>query len=329
MPSTWHERIVRSSDGIFFINEEVHFVRHGAISTLMNTYVTTLRFLSTLLLLCSASSVTGADVWTDVRTYGNNIVGNKTLVNVVLEGEIRKGDHETLFNVLKGIPPPAHATIVLRSPGGDYNEAIKIGRLLRNARLEANIPYWRSSGPTCSPDDGFPSPKDKKNCICASACAFIFFGAAHRNGTVLGLHRPYFSASYYATLQADEASAQYQRLVKDSSEYLKEMGIAEEVQKRIFASASNDIDFLEPDYIKKYLWGWTPDIEEWVLAKCPGAAPARRSRELAEKFVTGTITAKENAEREAIYAADRKAQSCILEAGLQLRKAGYSSAFGK
>lgn len=329
MPSTWHERIVRSSDGIFFINEEVHFVRHGPISTLMNTYVTTLRFLSTLLLLCSASSVTGADVWTDVRTYGNNIVGNKTLVNVVLEGEIRKGDHETLFNVLKDIPPPAHAEIILRSPGGDYNESIKIGRLLRKAKLGANIPYWRSGGASCSPDDGYPPPKDKNNCICASACAFIFFGAVHKNGTMLGLHRPYFAPSFYSTLQPDDASAQYQRLIKDSSEYLKEMGITEEIQKRILASASNDIDFLEPEYVKKYLWGWTPDIEEWMLAKCPRAAPARRGRELSQKFAAGTITTKENAELDAILSADRNEQSCLLEASLQLRKSGYKSAFGK
>ena len=295
----------------------------------MNMFVRNVPLFAGLLACFVVSNAYSADIWTQERQYGNNIVGNKSLVNVVLEGEIKKGDYETLYNTLKELGPTKHTEVVLRSPGGDYSEGIKIGRLLRKTRISANVPSWRTNGPTCSADDGYPPPKNiKENCVCASACAFIFFGAAFRNGTVVGLHRPYFATAYFSSLSPDEAVQKYQSLVQISAEYLKEMGVGEDIQKRIMASASNDIDFLEPNYIKKYLWGWTPDIEEWILAKCPGAAPRVRTLELSQKFVAGSISNSENAELDAIFAADRKASPCVLEANAQLQQAGYKSVFG-
>jgi hypothetical protein len=273
------------------------------------------------------SNSLAAEIWMRDRSYGNEYTGVKRITDVVLEGEIEKGDYEKIYEVLKAIPPSTHVEVVLRSPGGNYAEGIKIGRLLRKARIGANVPYWRSTGPTCSADDGYPPPKEKKNCTCASACSYIFLGAAFRNGTVVGLHRPRFSPQQFSNLTPDEASIQYKMLMRDSEEYLKEMNIPEDIQKRINATASNAIDFLDPNYVKKYLWGWTPDAEEWILARCPGKAPRIRAYELSEKFAAGTISSRENAELDAIFASEKKFEACILDANKQLRISGYKAAF--
>ena len=104
----------------------------------MNMFVRNVPLFAGLLACFVVSNAYSADIWTQERQYGNNIVGNKSLVNVVLEGEIKKGDYETLYNTLKELGPAKHTEVVLRSPGGDYFEGIKIGRrpaaLLPNAQ---------------------------------------------------------------------------------------------------------------------------------------------------------------------------------------------------
>lgn len=259
-----------------------------------------------------------ADVWTNVHG---------PLVNIVVEGPIQKGDTARVSAALRAVGPGVHATVVLRSPGGDYEEGISLGRFMRKLKLMVNVPYWTTNGPACEDADGYPPPKDSANCICASACAVAFFGGARRNGSVIGLHRPYFEQTAFSKLSADEAAARYRNLTVASAAYLKEMGVPDGVQKRMLASASNDIDFLEPAYVKKYLWGWIPEIDEWILAKCPGARPRLRALELAERIAAGTASAAENAEFDEINAKDERASSCVVEAEKELRRTAFENYF--
>ena len=276
------------------------------------------------LLVLVSTAVGAADVWVVKREYPGG-----TIADVVIEGVLKKGDHDAFLKTLKDLGRGTPVTVVLRSAGGDYEEAIKLGRTFRKAKLNANVPYWRIDGPACVESDGYPPPKDPKNCLCASACAFAFFGAPFRNGTVVGLHRPYFDQPAFAQLSPDEAAERYRALAKNAHAYLSEMGVGEDVTKRIMASASNGIDFLEPDYVQKYMWGWIPEIEEWLIAKCPGTRPRVRSRELAAAQAAGAITPAEEVEYEQINAADAKASACQSAASRELRISGFDALFGE
>lgn len=271
-------------------------------------------------------SVLAAEIWTQSSDYRESGGGQRKIVNVVIEGVIRRGDYHEILSVLKEAVSTAHVEIILRSPGGDYNEAIRIGRLLRLGKLSANIPKWVDGVPTCSADDVYPTPKDvSKNCTCASACAFIYFGAAYKNGTVLGVHRPYFAQDYFSNLSSDEAAEHYRLLSKHASIYLIEMGVPQEIQKRIIATASNDVEFLDPSYLKEYMWGWIPEIDEWILAKCPSTMSARRSRELSQKFLDGVISKSESDELNSFFSANELRKKCVIDAEQSLSKAGLKA----
>src|SRR5688572_2620111 len=105
-------------------------------------------------------SVTGGGVRTD---DGHGYKLHMKSVALALRGEIKEGDYDILFNSLKlrhdmGLPV---AIIYLNSPGGDFREAMKIGRLIRKLKLTTAVGV------------GGAEPQ-----ICASACMFLMFSGS-------------------------------------------------------------------------------------------------------------------------------------------------------
>lgn len=119
------------------------------------------------------------------------------------------------------------STVFLNSPGGNLQEAIEVGRLIRQSGMRTAIGALDSSD-----FDEFDRPVDfPENGICESACAYLFMGGSERtisNGR-LGLHRFYSSER---GLSSDEAQLLSGVLV----EYLVEMG----VDARVFLAASRE-----------------------------------------------------------------------------------------
>jgi len=132
-----------------------------------------------VILLGSGSSTVHA---ADIRA------SNDELCLFKLQGEIIPGDYDRFANLIAHSHPDSlderTRTICLKSPGGSYNEALKVSELIYKSGISTLI------------EDGF---------ACFSACAIIFMAGVlpdrqipHRKlsaGGVLGFHAPYLSAT--------------------------------------------------------------------------------------------------------------------------------------
>ena len=144
---------------------------------------------------------------------------------VYIDGTITKDIADELSEMAAYIEAPA---IYLNSPGGDLQEALRIGRIIRaTGRLQTKIGTLEGVE-----KDDFGRPIDfPKNGRCESACAYAFMGGQERRlgSGKLGLHR------FYSTergLTSDEAQFLSGLLV----EYMVEMG----VDARLFLAASKE-----------------------------------------------------------------------------------------
>ncbi len=178
-----------------------------------------------------------------------------------MHGEIRHGDFIKFmvhFATWKKPPTIFH----IDSPGGDLEDAMKIGRIIR----ESYIPIW--TGEECS-----------------SACVFMFVAGVERVArSRLGLHRPYYDQKYFAKLNPLDAKLKYDELKKESVDYLKEMDVPQDMIERIFKTNSSDIDYLDEAQAKAIFGYRLPFYDEWLASKC-----GRYTEE--EERVLGAISA--------------------------------------
>lgn len=183
-----------------------------------------------------------------------------------IKGPITSGDFEKFVSFYRA-QHPFVSTVLLQSPGGSVSEAMKIGRLLRRYLVEAKAPeringhnvLMVSARNLCAGPD----------CICASACALVWFGAPDRQGRV-GLHRPYRKDLEFGSLSADAAKKQYQHALRDVTSYLTEMGAPSIVVEAMSSTSSADVRWVDDGV----LWGNIPmardaAFDEWLRSNCP------------------------------------------------------------
>ena len=106
---------------------------------------------------------------------------------VKVEGDIVPGDAKKLldFYMTYGVTTsPVH----LRSKGGNVEEAMKMGAIIRRLRLETEVPVWDTGR---QPIDAV-KVDHQENTICASACFLVYAGGASRFGNYVAMHRPFF-----------------------------------------------------------------------------------------------------------------------------------------
>jgi hypothetical protein len=198
---------------------------------------------------------------------GTNIrlITNKHGVHtgIVIEGSI---EHGAFANFERKIKQGRGfiSNVFLRSPGGDVEEAIKIGRLIRELKIKTNVPI-QSKGPHACYGQ---KPLMAENCTCESACFLIFAGGVDRSGYIVGLHRSYYPHQYLRTMSAEEATSRTKAARAKVDQYLTDMEVPRSFIDRALATPSEDMDFLTSTEIEKYFSGFTPDVDEWVKAKC-------------------------------------------------------------
>jgi hypothetical protein len=100
-------------------------------------------------------------------------------------------------------------------------------------------------------------------CICASACGFIWFGAIDRGGTV-GLHRPRTGDAAFKALAPSEASVVYKRMLDNITRYLEEMETPKPLIDSMVGTGSADIQWV--DFTRALTH--PPSIAEWIDASC-------------------------------------------------------------
>ena len=194
-----------------------------------------------------------------------------------LYGEIIKGDYEKVLAFYRK-NHPALGMIYLWSPGGDVETAMNIGRLLRKYLVTVDAPT-KVVGTTLppvlfAPEDAKASllanPVDSPwfcsgpDCVCASACALIWFGGVERFGDV-GLHRPRTDDPRFRSLGPGDAMAVYHHELEDIVSYLREMEVPRPIIDKMVATGSSEIQWVDADddRLKR-----PPSFAEWEDASC-------------------------------------------------------------
>jgi hypothetical protein len=181
-----------------------------------------------------------------------------TCFEALLTGQIVDGDYSKLVTFYRAYHPFL-TQFRLNSPGGDVDEAIKIGKLFRKNLIIAWAPI-RFSPSTQS----LWRVCDGQDCMCASACALIWFGATERHGAV-GLHRPRTDDQAFKALSPDEASIVYRQMLNSVTHYLEEMEAPRPMIDAMVATGSAEIRWVDAseDELER-----PPSIAEWEDASC-------------------------------------------------------------
>ena len=210
----------------------------------------------------------------DIRPY---ISGSGSYRAIVIEGVIAPGDFDTFVRIVRENQGRVSGVYCF-SPGGNFYEAMKIGRAMRALELSSQAPMRDGVGrPVCDGAD-ITRPDDPKNCTCASAAFFIHIGATHRGGTFLAVHRPYFEKGTLGQLSLSDAKEALDSLRQSAREYMTEMGVPAHVQEEVLNTASDRALVLDETTVKTYFWGDLPYIHEWMKDKCRVLSESEKER---------------------------------------------------
>ena len=148
--------------------------------------------------------------------------------NIHVHGEIKSGDARklaTLIGINKTgcIGKLTDGSIFFDSTGGDLNEAMRIGLLIRNNNLSTFV---------------------ENGAHCMSACNFAFLGGVQRTvyGT-FGIHRPY---SHDFSIGESDALSKYNELTRAFSYYASKMRVSPELFERMMTISPKDVILLTP-----------------------------------------------------------------------------------
>ena len=117
-------------------------------------------------------------------------------------------------------------TVLMSSPGGDLNQAIIIGEIIRSRGLTTAVGVADASGHI-------------KPSYCASACVFVYAGGKSRygiEGSMLGVHR------FVTTMPGRDPVADTQRTTGMVLSYMTKMGVSSSVVEAM--SETGDIRWL-------------------------------------------------------------------------------------
>ncbi len=248
---------------------------------------------------------------------------------LVIEGVIETGDSEKFLASIKQNQGQI-STVWIFSPGGDFQEAMKIGRAMRALELASIVPTRNNFGkPVC--DSEVARPVDPANCIAASAGFIIHVGGVWRGGSYVIVHRPYFERSQFRQLPEAQAQVKFAALQAEATSYMSEMGVPAQIQEEVLSVPSDGQSVLDEATIKKYFWGDLPARHEWLFAKCALMSYDDRIRfDRLRNRLSGTVgkdfTARD-ADLKRLDQLDLQEESCRIPLTESSRIAAYEKYF--
>ena len=150
---------------------------------------------------------------------------------ITLTGQIAPGDADRLTEFLEAVDP-APTQAFLNSPGGSVQDAVAMGRALRDLGVATRM-----------------SASD----ICLSACPYLLAAGTTRaveDGALVGVHQHYFGEN--TALPAFMAVSDIQRGQGDVMEYLSDMGIDPLIMRPALATPPDEIYLLTPEEMQTY-----------------------------------------------------------------------------
>ncbi len=269
----------------------------------------------------------------DIRPYIPDLGSYRA---IVIEGTVAPGDFDTFVRIVRENQGQVSGVYCF-SPGGDFYEAMKIGRAMRALELASQAPMRDPvGGPSCPADFG-PKPHDSQNCTCASAGFFIHIGGIHRGGTFLAVHRPYFEKGTLGQLSLSQAKNALDGLQRSAQEYMTEMGIPARVQDDVLGTASDRALVLDETTVKTFFWGDLPYIHEWMKDKCRVLSDAEKERSeiysqrlaRAKNASDADLSKSEWTDLYALQKKEDKELKCEVSIGRQRRADAYAKYFGE
>jgi TPR repeat protein len=186
---------------------------------------------------------------------------------VKVEGEIAPGDAKKLlgfYNTYAEMMSPVY----LRSKGGNVEEAMKMGKVIRRLRLETRVPIFWDAG--IAPTETIKLDH-QDNMICASACFLVYAGGATRFGNYLAMHRPFLPREEARKLSDAEYETLQKQMAQTVSAYLVNMEVDHYWIDRMFSANSQEHylpTWAEANNEVRHLMGMVPSLTEIVLSKC-------------------------------------------------------------
>jgi hypothetical protein len=207
---------------------------------------------------------------------GRRPIPGTSCMTGVLRGAIVQGDDEKLVRFYRE-NHPFLGDFLLISPGGSVDAALNIGRVFRKYLIEAFAPVEVSHGlrerPWMNAGGQIVNWCSGQECICASACALIWFGAVEREGEV-GLHRPTTDDPTFRALSPADASKTYRRILGNVTAYLDEMEAPKSTIDAMVGTSSSEIRWVDSDTsgLRR-----PPSIAEWEDASCGSFTSEQRN----------------------------------------------------
>lgn len=196
------------------------------------------RFVVTLLWVFGFASFAGADV--------TIFQDNAYVLSLSVKGQITPTDLSVLQERSKLLGHRLSFSIILDSPGGDVDTALKMGRFIRGVNAGVMVP---------------------ENAVCFSSCVFLLAAGATRGvvGSV-GIHRPFSIEDDITTEQGQRAK--YKHIEAEVKTYLKQMNISPELYDEMVRIPPSEIRLLTEDDLKRFgLSEDDPYIKEALVTK--------------------------------------------------------------
>jgi len=197
--------------------------------------------------------------------------------DIFLSGRIEHGDADRLAALLRQRQAGAAIwdSVHLDSPGGDVEEALRLGTLVRDALLYTqNAPDALHRAP--------PVPRHPASYTCASACFLVLVAGANRfmrvddAGGRIGCHRPRFEAQADGAATA-ELQPQLGVLVGRMRAYLAAQGVSARLIDTLMQRPNDEMYWLSRDEVLHEI-GLAPAwFDRIVAARCPVSRPAAGS----------------------------------------------------
>ena len=149
-----------------------------------------------------------------------------------------------------------------------------------------------------------------QNCVCASACFFVWAAGSSRGGEEIYLHRPYFDPKVYSAFPEDTAAV-YAELTRSARAYLTDMDVPTPIIDRMFATKSTDGTRLTEKELE--LLESAPYFEEFNIAKC-GNLPAPDTWPTRTKPAKTPLKSLPRGDRERIAKLTRTYMDCHKDA---------------
>jgi hypothetical protein len=154
--------------------------------------------------------------------------GNRSRPALAIHGTIGAASATWLREQLDEAHLAAGDVVLLSSPGGNLDQALIMGDIIRARGLATAVATADSSGRV-------------RRSYCASACILVYAGGAPRygiEGSVLGVHR------FTNSLPGRDPIADAQRITGRILNYMGKMGVSSAVVEAM--SATRDVRWLEP-----------------------------------------------------------------------------------